>query len=171
MMKRAYILGIGLLLVIAQGLVHHLGLPAWVIPQGLVTCVVFLAFYDCDVWGAITVFLLGLLLDLSSATLLGPWAAAFVAVYFGLTFLSQRLFVESPMVAMMVTGVSTMVAGSLYLLLAFEYQAISLGDLATLAGQALASALVSPLIIRLLTRVGRKSNPVALRRGSVISAV
>jgi hypothetical protein len=75
------------------------------------------------------------------------------------------------MVAMMVTGMSTMVASSLYLLLAFEYQAISLADLATLAGQALASALVSPLIIRLLTRVGRKSNPVALRRGSVISAV
>jgi rod shape-determining protein MreD len=171
MMKRAYVLGIGLLLVIAQGLLHHLGLPTWVLPQGLVTCVVFLAFYDCSVLGVATAFLLGILLDLTSATLVGPWAAAFVAVYLGLTFLSQRLFVESPLVAMMVTGVSMMVAGSIYLLLAFEYQAISGGDLATLLGQALASALVSPLILRALARVGRKSNPVALRRGSVISAV
>jgi rod shape-determining protein MreD len=171
MIQRALTIAVALGLLIAQGLLHHVGLPAWAIPQGLVACLVFLAFYDCSVGGAVTAFVVGLLLDLTSATLLGPWAAAFIAVYSGLTFLSQRLFVESPLVAMMVTGVSTVLAGSMYLLLAFEYQSLSLEDLATLAGQAISSALVSPVIICLLVRATKRSNPIAFRRGSVISAV
>ena len=171
MIQRSLIIGVAFGLLVAQGLLHHVGLPAWAIPQGLVACVVFLAFYDCSIAGAVTAFVVGLLLDLTSATLLGPWAAAFIAIYSGLTFLSQRLFVESPLVAMMVTGASTMLAGSIYLLLAFEYQSLSVGDLTTLVGQAIVSAIISPLIISFLVRATKRSNPVALRRGSVISAM
>ena len=171
MINRLVLIGFVLLCVIAQGLLRHLGLPVWMIPQTVVVCVVFLAFYDRSGPGAVTAFVVGLLLDLSSATLLGPWAGACVMVFAVLAFLSQRLFVESIMVGMLVTALSAVAVGCAYILLALKYQAIAGADMLILGGQAFASAISSPVLIGIMRRLYRKPSVVALRRGSVTSTV
>jgi cell shape-determining protein MreD len=116
-------------------------------------------------------FMLGLLVDMSSGVLLGPWAGSYVVVYSIFVFLSQRLFVESAFVAMAVVALATVISGVVFLLLAFEYQAVTREDLIMLAGQAVASALVAPLVFRLLSRAWRRAGVLTVGRTGVVSAV
>ncbi|MFO0415809.1 MAG: rod shape-determining protein MreD [Pseudomonadota bacterium] len=162
---------LALVMLLAQGLLHHFGIPAWLVPQALVACVVFVAFHECSLLGVITAFILGLLLDMNSAVVLGPWAGAYVLVYAILVFLSQRLFIDSMVVAMTVVGLASLLAGGVFLMLAFEYQSLSLEDLYMLGGQSIASALVAPLVFAALSRIWKRLGVVATRRGSVVSAV
>jgi rod shape-determining protein MreD len=162
---------LGLALLVAQGVVFHLGLPGWLVPQALVACVVYVAFHECGFWGVATAFTLGLLLDMNSGVVLGPWAGAYVLVYAVFVFLSQRLFIDSMVVGMAVVGVATLLAGGVFLMLAFEYQALSIEDIYMLLGQALASALVAPLVFAALGRVWARFGAASSRRGSVVSAV
>jgi|GEM_PF-2011903 len=171
MMNRGVLIGLVLLCVTVQGLLRHFGLPPWGIPQSVVVCVVFLAFYDRTGLGALTAFIAGLVLDLSSATLLGPWAGACVAAFAALAFLSQRLFIESTAVAMMVTAMTAVVVACVYILLALKYQAISGADITMLVGQAISSALIAPLLIGVMKRLNKRPAVVPLRRGSVTSTV
>lgn len=170
-MRSLCVLAIGLLLVIAQSLLHRVGIPEWLLPQGLIACVVYLAFFESSVAGALLAFACGLLLDLTTATVLGPWAGAYVLVYALLSFMSPRLFVESAVVTMLVAGVTSVFAGSVYLFLAFEYQALSSEDLVMLLGQGVSSALVAPMIVSLLGRVCRRPVSRSLGRASIVSAV
>lgn len=158
-------------LLILQGIVQNLGLPAWCVPQGVLVCVVFLAFYEFSLAGVALAFFLGLLLDLSSGVLLGPWAGSYVIVYSVFAFLSQRLFVESAVVAMAVVAIATVLAGVAFLLLAFEYQAVGREDLVMLGGQAVASAFIAPLVFRGLTRVWRRAHVAVPGRTSIVSAI
>ena len=162
---------VGLSLLIFQGLLFHLRLPSWLMPQGLLVCVVFLGFYECSIAGAVCAFLLGLMLDMSSGIVLGPWAGAYTALYLALTFLSQRLFVESIMVAMSTAALSNVFAGGLFLVLAFENQVLSFDDVLTLLGQGIASAFVVPLVFAVLGRAWRRVGTLPARRGGVVSAV
>lgn len=162
---------VALMLLVLQGVLHHVGVPSWLIPQGMLVCVVFLAFYEFSLAGVVAAFVFGLVLDMSSGVLLGPWAGAYVAVYALFVFLSQRLFVESAVVAMLVVALATVLAGVVFLLLAFEYQAVTREDVAMLGGQALASAALAPLVFRFLIRVWRRSGAFVTGRAGVISAV
>jgi hypothetical protein len=108
---------------------------------------------------------------MNSAVVLGPWAGAYVLVYAILVFLSQRLFIDSMVVAMTVVGLASLLAGGVFLMLAFEYQSLSLEDLYMLGGQSIASALVAPLVFAALSRIWKRLGVVATRRGSVVSAV
>jgi rod shape-determining protein MreD len=162
---------IALFLMVLQGLISNLGVPNWLVPQALVACVVFVAFHECSLLGVITAFILGLLLDMNSAVVLGPWAGAYVLIYAILVFLSQRLFIDSMIVAMMVVGVSTLLAGGVFLMLAFEYQSLSVEDLYMLLGQSVSSALIAPIVFAALSRVWKRLGAVSTRRGSVVSAV
>jgi rod shape-determining protein MreD len=162
---------VALVLLVLQGALHQVGVPAWFIPQGLLVCVVFLAFYEFSLAGVFTAFLLGLLLDMSSGVLLGPWAGSYVVVYALLVFLSQRLFVESALVAMLVVAAATVISGVLFLLLAFEYQAVTREDILLLVGQAFASALIAPLVFRSLLRFWRRVGVPIGRRAGVVSVV
>jgi rod shape-determining protein MreD len=162
---------LALALLIIQSISRHLFIPEWFVPQGLLVCAVFLAFYEFSLLGAVTAFLLGLLLDLSSGVLLGPWAGAYVVVYALFAFLSQRLFVESIMVSMSVVGLATLISGFLFISLAFEYQAVTVSDLVMLAGQAAASALITPYVFKILRWSWRRPDRVLTGRGAVVSAV
>lgn len=159
------------MLLLLQSVLPNFGLPEWLLPQGVLVCVVFLAFYEFSLAGVVLAFLLGLLLDLNSGVLLGPWAGAYVVVYATFAFLSQRLFVESALVKMCVVALATVLAGTVFLLLAFEYQAVTREDLVMLVGQAIASALVAPVLFRVLARAWRGSHITVPRRVSVVSAV
>jgi rod shape-determining protein MreD len=162
---------LGLLVMAAQGLLFHMGVPFWAIPQGLLVCVVFLAFHEFSVAGVVTAFLLGLLLDMSSGVALGPWAGSYIIVYAVFAFLSQRLFVESKIVAMLVVGAATLLAGGVFLALASGNQGLSPDDGITLIGQSAASALVTAPIFGILSRVWRRAGALGAASGSVISAV
>jgi rod shape-determining protein MreD len=164
-------IGVALLLLILQSLAIHLGVPAWLMPQGLLVCAVFLAFYEFSVRAACAAFCIGLLLDMSSAVLLGPWAGAYVLVYLCVAFLSQRLFVESRVVAMFVVAGSAVLATGIFLVLSSTRE-VSWGEFGFMVlGQALASAAVTPLIFAALRRVGQRSGIATMTRGSVVSAV
>lgn len=173
MVKSCTLILVAFVLVTIQGLLPHFGVADWAIPQGLVSCVIFLAFFECSIGGAIGSFALGLLLDLTSATILGPWAGAFVCVFVVVALLSQRLFVESIVVAMVATALCAILAGSLYLLLAFEYQVLSTTDVSVLAGQAIASALFTPVVFKVLGRAWNRRSvaPLSRNSNSVVSAV
>jgi rod shape-determining protein MreD len=162
---------LGLVLLIVQGLLRHVGVPGWAIPQGLLICVAFLAFYEFSVMGALAAFVLGLLLDMSSGVVLGPWAGSYVLVYVLFAFLSQRLFIESRVVAMLVVICATLCAGAAFLLLAVRFQSIAHDDFFTLAGQSFFSALCTPPLFAILSRVWRREGAVSMKRGSVVSAV
>lgn len=116
-------------------------------------------------------FVLGLLLDMSSGVLLGPWAGSYVVVYALFAFLSQRLFVESAVVAMSVVAIATVLAEVVFLLLAFEYQSVTREDLLMLGGQAVASALVAPLVFRFLKNAWRRAGVAVSGRVGVVSAL
>jgi rod shape-determining protein MreD len=165
------VLVIALAIVAAQSLLHRVGVPEWLLPQGLIACVVYLAFFESSVTGALLAFTCGLLLDLTTATVLGPWAGAYVLVYALLSFMSPRLFVESCLVTMVVTAVTSVFAGAVYLFLAFEYQSLSREDLIMLLGQAVASALIAPFIVALLSKARGRLTSRSMGRTSVVSAV
>jgi rod shape-determining protein MreD len=139
-------------------------------PQGLLVCVAFLAFYEFSVVGVVTAFLLGLLLDMSSGVALGPWAGSYTIVYAVFAFLSQRLFVESRLVAMVVVLVATLLAGGAFLALASGNQSLALNDALTLVGQGGASALITAPIFSFLARVWRRAGVLGAAGNSVISA-
>lgn len=163
---------VAFLSLVAQGILHHIGLSEWLIPQGVLICVVFLAFYECSVAGALAAFVLGLLLDSSSGVLLGPWAGAYIVVYAVFSFVSQRLFVESLGVAMVVVASAAVLSGVIFLLLAFEYQAVTREDFGMLLGQALSSALIAPVLFKALKLAWRRSGVMPFKgRNRVVSAV
>jgi rod shape-determining protein MreD len=170
-MRSLFVLVIGLALVTAQSLLHRVGVPEWLLPQGLIACVVYLAFFESSVTGALLAFSCGLLLDLTTATVLGPWAGAYVLAYALLSFMSPRLFVESTLVTMVVTALTSVLTGAIYLFLAFEYQSLSREDVGMLLGQAVASALVAPMVMSLLNKVRGRPVSRAIGRTSVVSAV
>ena len=107
-MKRiALILLFGLISIALQSSVLKVMLPNSIIPNFILILVVFIAFYECSTLGAVIAFLLGFEIDIYSGQLLGPYAAASVAVFCVLSSLSQRIFVESP-VAILLTVFSSL---------------------------------------------------------------
>jgi cell shape-determining protein MreD len=118
----------------------------------------------------VTAFLLGLLLDMSSGVALGPWAGSYTLVYAVFAFLSQRLFVESRAVAMLVVAAATLLSGGAFLALASGNQALAFDDLLTLMGQGVASALITAPIFGVLARVWKRAGVLGSAGSSVISA-
>jgi len=169
-MRLLVCLMLGIFLVVMQGLLMHVGVAAWAMPQGLLVCVVFLAFHEFSVMGAVLAFLLALLLDMSSGLALGPWAGSYTLVYAVFAFLSQRLLVESRLVAMLVVAAASLLSGGAFLALASGSQVLAVDDGVTLLGQGIASALVTAPIFALLARVWKRAGVLGAAGSSVISA-
>ena len=153
-MKHAVVIGIvGLIAALLQGTLLYIGIPPYLLPQVVLIVVIYLGFHEVSLVGVFTVFGLGLLMDFASAVLVGPWAGAYVAVYGALAVASQRLFVESAIV-MVVTGfIACLCSDLIYLGLAYEYQPSGASYIVDSLGQALATALVAPVLMALLARV------------------
>jgi rod shape-determining protein MreD len=150
----------GIAAVVVQSALLHLGWPAPLLPQLVLLLVVYLGFHESSLRTALLVYLLGILLDLSYAVLVGPWAGALVTVYGVLVLLSARLFIESGLVAAFVSGCAVVVAGGVYLLLGYEYRSVSIDDFWCVCGQALVTALVAPLIVgQVVRRLKRRVVP------------
>lgn len=135
---------------VLQGGLILLSVPAWLMPQCAIVSVVFLSFYECSVVAACVAFLLGLLVDLASGVAVGPWAGSYVFVFGLLTICSQRLFLESLAVRVVVGGVTSIVAGLFFSLLAVKSAALTLSQLVIQGGL---TALCAPFIFLILHRI------------------
>lgn len=161
----------GLAAIAAQGVLGHLGVPDQFIPQLMVIGVVSLSFSEVNSFGCCMTFVLGLLMDFSSAVLVGPWAGALVVVFCGLALLSQRLFIDSGVAAIVITFVSVVVASVMFSVLGPEYPAMTWGYPQKVLGQALVTSLVSPLLLGFLARRVRKNGGAFSGRGAAVPTV
>lgn len=103
-------------LLLVQGLLLPLVLGERFSPNLITVLVVFIAMYHSNQLGLFMVFLLGLLLDLTYAELLGLWPTAYVVAFTILLLLSQHLFVESRMVVFLAVGFCSLITELVYLL-------------------------------------------------------
>jgi len=155
MKKTFLILFLGLLAIFFMGTVVKMVSPEWIAPNLIAVLLVYLAFYEVNVFGAVLSFLLGLELDLGSGLLLGPWAAACVLVYVILAFSSCRVFIESHLVVAFATFLGSILAAIIYQVIIFAVNdEVSYAfDTWFKAGfESLQAALVAPLIFKLLCR-------------------
>lgn len=153
-----------------QGILGHLGLADRFVPQFLVIFVVYLSFAEANAFGCIMSFVVGLLLDFSSAVLVGPWAGSFVVIFCVLALLSRRLFIDSALAAMVITFASVACANILFSLFGDEYPVLTWDYPQKVLGQALSTALLSPLILGALSRRWRRVGGAYAGRGNSVSA-
>ncbi len=152
-MRYVMLVLVALLFVIFQACLFLIDMPVWLVPQCLVVSVVFLAFYECSIVAALMAFVLGLLLDVASGLSIGPWAGAYVFVFGFFTLLSQRLFIESRIVALVASGVATIMATLVFCLLGVNAASIGFGQL---FGQGIVTALSAPLVFPILHKIWRQ---------------
>jgi rod shape-determining protein MreD len=155
---------------LVQGILQHCGVAACLIPQFVVIVVVFLAFYEISVVGAILAFGLGLLMDLAAGHSLGPWAGACVTVYGVFVLLSQRLFIDSGPGAVSVSAVSVALAQLLYLSIEPNHPELSWALWGGVVVSALCSGLCAPFVFAFLSRrLGKVSAPLGGRSAVLTS--
>jgi rod shape-determining protein MreD len=151
---------LGLVAILIQGILLRFGLPDFLLPQLVLVLVIYLGFNEISVVGAFVAFCLGLLLDFSSALLLGPWAGALVTVYGVLAVLSSRLFIESPLVAAFISFWASIAVSLIYMMLGYEYRTLVWDDLYRIVGQAVCTAVIAPILLGSLgRRLKKRSSP------------
>jgi cell shape-determining protein MreD len=116
-------------------------------------------------------FALGLIMDFSSAMLVGPWAGALIVVYGVLAVLSHRLFIESGVAAMIITFLSVVAANVLFSLFGAEYPSMNWEYPMQVFGQAVVTSSLAPLALSLLSRRSRRRASIGVGRGTALSAV
>jgi cell shape-determining protein MreD len=116
-------------------------------------------------------FVVGILLDFSSAGLVGPGAGSFVFIFCGLALLSRRLFIDSGLAAMVIAFSAVVVANILFSLFGNEYPSLTWEYPQKVLGQAIVTALIAPLILSLLSRRSRRGSGAYVGRGNAASAV
>jgi rod shape-determining protein MreD len=171
MVKAIWILVYAIVGLAAQGILGHLGLPDNLIPQLLVILVVSLSFAEVNAFGCVMSFVMGLLLDFSSALLIGPWAGSFVVLYCALALLSRRLFIDSGIAAVVITFTSVVVTNVLSSLFGTEYPVLTWEYPQKVLGQALVTALIAPAVLSILSRRVKRGGSSGVNRSSAMSMV
>jgi rod shape-determining protein MreD len=137
--------------IVIQSVLVASGAPVWLIPDFVILLVLFLGFYEISPLGALVAFCVGLILDISGGALLGPWAGAYVLSFGMLTMVSEHVFAESKLSLFPIAFFFVIIAHILFLLPAFD----PLGQLATdwprLLGKALITAILAPVVFKLLS--------------------
>ena len=117
--RLVYFLLLGFVLILLQGLLRQLlphALAAYV-PNLVLLVVLYLALFEIGVAGALTSFFLGLLLDVSSGLLLGPWAGACIFLFAGVSSVAKRIYADSTLVVMLAGATGSLLASCLYWIL------------------------------------------------------
>ena len=156
----------GMVALFIQGTLLKSIFPQFVMPNLVLSLIVFLAFYEISPLGAGLAFLLGLQLDMYGGLMLGPWAGSFVAVFALFAFLSQRLFVDTPVAAGLIALVACVLADFIYLILIYEVRPFDGFMLKTVLLESLLSAVCAPVVLKIMRRMNN-----ALDRGSRSSAI
>jgi rod shape-determining protein MreD len=161
---------LGFLCVVVQGVLLHSGVASFLVPQCTVLAVVFLAFYEVSVVGAVVAFVIGFLMDLASAEVIGPWAGACVAVYGCFSLLSQRLFIDAGPAAIIIAFVASAMAELLYLSIEPTPPEVTWALVGGIAARAVVTGCCAPLLFStLIRRVGKGQAPLTGRSTSLPS--
>jgi len=119
-------------------------------PQLLFILVIFLSFQDSSTKGVLCSFFLGLLLDISSGMVIGPWAGAYTLSYTAVALVSQGIFADSAFAVIFSTFVAYLISGLTFVLLSFSFTGGSTSAMLGIFIEAFATALVAPLVFYLL---------------------
>lgn len=153
---------LGLFAAVLQGSVLKLMAPALVVPNLVLSLVVYLSFYSPTVSGALISFLLGTQLDLfCSRELLGPYAAALVVVFGCVASFSQRLFLESSLTVFVVTLVATVFTHIIVVIVTSQFISVaSVVDMMFRYSivEGFLTALFTPLVFKLLKLISKRVN-------------
>lgn len=146
------ILMIAFVTLFIQGEVLKPLLPNMLIPNLFLIIVIYLSFYEVNVIGLIFSFILGLILDISSSVLLGPWAASFITIYTIFTTFSGRIFIDTTISLIIIAAISSIICDIIYTILIYTFlphmENISLYMLLG----SLATAICSPILMLILKR-------------------
>ena len=135
-----------------QGTLLKIVLPDHFVPNLCLIFVIFLAFYEVTVTGALISFIVGLSFDVSGGVLLGPWSASFTALYCMLILISRRIFIDSFPAAMLVTLFSTVFSTAIYTGLLYQFQPSTM-EISSLLVESAVTAAVAPLVLWLLHNI------------------
>jgi rod shape-determining protein MreD len=143
---------IGLLV---QGSVVHTVAPspAAIAPDLILILVVFTALHIRGAMGVLIAFVLGLCSDFASAQYVGPCAAGMVAAFYSVIVISDKVFAERVIALCALTITASLVKSAMYTLMLYLYVDAKLFTLETLERvgfEALLSAVLAPLVIKLL---------------------
>lgn len=148
-----YLLLCALVALLLQGAVLKMALPDWSVPNLILVLVVFVAFRMPTVSGVVIAFILGLLLDVSTGKLLGPYAGAFAVVCGALASISQRLYIKAYPALALTVFFSSLLATFIFIILTFEVRGVSGAGVANSFGEAFVTALLAPLLMIALDRI------------------
>ena len=137
---------VGMAALILQSTLLKFMLADHAIPNFCFIFVVFLAFNEVSIAGAVLVFLLGLLFDLSSGVILGPWAGAFAASYTVLCLVSRRVFLDSVPAAFLLTFLGAYFSNLIYILLVFQFHVVD-GYWMTNLVESSITAVIGPFVL------------------------
>ena len=137
---------LGLVALFIQGTALKFILPDHTVPDFCLILVVFLAFNEVSYTGALFSFLLGLIFDLSSGVVLGPWSAAFSATYSVLCVVSKRVFLDSIPAAFLVIFISCLLSNFVYTGLLYQFNSRGI-DIVFNLQESFITALVAPLVL------------------------
>lgn len=130
-------------------------IPDGYIPNIMALLVLYLAFYFTSPLGVWYSFLLGLIFDLSSSSLLGPSAAGFVVAYAIIAILSKRLFLGSFVSSIIFGGFTSAVVFTVrYLLLS---QLVASPYWLPMIQESLTSALFAPILFWMFKKLKIKN--------------
>ena len=150
--KFLLIIILALVILFLQGGILKPLLPNILMPNLFLIIVIYLSFYETNVLGLIFSFVLGLLYDISTSTLLGPYAASFVTIYTLFAIFSGRIFIDTTISLIIITAISSIICDLIYMILIFTFLPdknnisfeILLGSIST--------AIISPIMIYILKK-------------------
>ena len=150
--KFLLIIILALVILFLQGGILKPLLPNILMPNLFLIIVMYLSFYETNVLGLIFSFVLGLLYDISTSTLLGPYAASFVTIYTRFAIFSGRIFIDTTISLIIITAISSIICDIIYMILIFTFLPdknnisfeILLGSIST--------AIISPIMIYILKK-------------------
>lgn len=149
-----YVLLLTLLGIFLQRSVLAALLPEWLgVPNLVLVITVVFAFYESSHVGAVLAFVCGLLFDMSSGGLLGPWAGSLVLVYFLVAIFAQRLFVDSYLSVAVLFFCAAVVSYLCSMMFSFSELRFESWYLRKLLTEGVMLAIVAPLLFRPVQRL------------------
>ncbi|MGI6681212.1 MAG: rod shape-determining protein MreD [Bdellovibrionota bacterium] len=127
-------------------------LPNAFIPNIILIFVIFLSFNETNIFGLVLSFFLGLLLDISTSTLLGPWSASFVIIYTMFAILSGRIFIDTTISLIIITAISSIICDIVYTVLIFTFLANTNNFSFDILIGSIVTAIFSPFIVYILRK-------------------
>jgi rod shape-determining protein MreD len=146
----AFVLGL-----LIQATVVHAIVPAAIAPDFIAMLVLFLALRYRHSWGVTGAFLLGAGSDFASARFLGPGAAGSVIGFLICAGIANHVYAERALLLALLGFLCSLAKNAAALLLVALYvrnEILTVNSGMTLLGEALITAVLTPLVVRLMER-------------------